>query len=229
MRSGEIHPDLQSGEPTHGDRIRAFLKTVRPGNVGVAIGYEKHLTPGEGLLQKARQPVDPDKPAKEKAPKAVDPNKPKPVPWQLQAERMPEHPSLISYKGREYLMGIVHHRQGQPTKEHDLYRHGHTPQYLTPEEEQELKAHFLEKKRAEPIHPLLNEEGKPLPAAVRYPNGVHYESAGRYRIGVENPDPANAHFRVIPVDQIHKIRIMRAEGKPPGPWHTINERSQTTE
>jgi len=125
-------------------------------------------------------------------------------------EQIPgEHPSLVRHKGssREYLLAVVDpDPSGQQIEEHSIYRHGDTQQELTPEEEQELKAHFLRTKMAEPVEDLLDPEtGKPLATIKRYPKGIHRESVGKYRIGIEPPYPESAKFRMIPVDQIHQI------------------------
>jgi hypothetical protein len=137
----------------------------------------------------------------------------KPEPWW---EQIPgEHPSLVRHKGssREYLIAVVDpDPSGQQIKEHSIYRHGDTQQKLTPEEEQELKAHFLRTKMAEPVEDLLDPEtGKPLATIKRYPKGIHRESVGKYRIGIEPPYPESTKFRMIPADQIHQIAPFTAE------------------
>jgi hypothetical protein len=141
-------------------------------------------------------------------------------------EQIPgEHPSLVRHKGssREYLLVFVDpDPSGQQFEEHSIYRHGDTQQELTQEEEQELKAHFLQNKMAEPVEALLDPEtGKPLATEKKYPNGVHRETVGRYRIGIENP-VQDVNVRMIPVDEIHRIAPFTAEEPVPTEWTEIN-------
>ncbi len=151
----------------------------------------------------------------------------KPEPWW---EQIPgEHPSLVRHKGssREYLLALAFpDPSGQQFEEHSIYRHGDTQQELTPEEEQELKAHFLQNKVGEPVEPLLDPDtDKPLATEKKYPDGVHRETVGCYRIGIENP-AQDVNARMIPVDQIHQIAPVTAEETVPTEWTEINPRRQ---
>jgi len=190
--------------------IADVLKSVRKGNSGIAIGYEKLLTPdgkekefisgGEGgLLVKARQPVDPSKPPRASGgPRAEREN-----PYEQIAG---EHPALLRKKdtGELYIQTIAHPNL---PKETNIYTHGVGGPDLTPKEVEELLTHFRSGKSGYTVtKPHLNSQGKPTPTTERYPKGIHHLSRGFYRIGY---DPEHlmddVGHRLIKVSRVHAI------------------------